>query len=141
VRIESVDYEDGRVYLTASGQQLEYPYEPAILIPPHVYPLISTEGISRIIKHEHSVELRAPLYVLLDVQREVSAFTSAFLFLPPERQFLIDKKMSIGSELNDGMASFSLPSFSSARDALAFLLRSKHGLPPRVFVENVLYEN
>jgi len=138
VRVLSAEYDDGTVFIHTDSDVLERAYTPAILVPPFAADFLSLDGVS-IIRRKHALELRAPLSTLLDVQRDISALTPAYLFLPPERQFLLDNNLSIGSEIVGGMPSLSLPLASSPRDARAYLLRSPRGLAPRTFVENALY--
>ncbi len=138
MRVLSAEYDDGTVFIHTDSGVLERDYTPALLVPPFAADFLTLDGIS-VIRREHALELRAPLSTLLDVQRDVSAFTSAYLFLPPERQFLLDNNISIGSGVVDGMPSLSFPVVSSPAEARAYLLRSTHGLAPRIFIENVLY--
>ncbi len=137
VRIESVEFDDGRIYVYTSADTLEYPYEPAILIHPAVVPYLSDVPRGRM--YPYAYEVRAPLDVLVGLFREASELTGAVLFIEPERQFLLDRRISLGTEILDGMPSLSLPLFGSWRGALSFILRSSHGPVARVFLENIYY--
>ncbi|HID09633.1 TPA: hypothetical protein EYP13_05360, partial [Candidatus Micrarchaeota archaeon] len=137
MRVESVEYEDGTVYVYTEGDTVEHPYLPALLIDPRIVPYLSAEVRGR--EHPHALEVRGSLDYLIDVQREVSRLSNAYLFIEPERQFLLEKGFSIGSHVVDGMPSLRLPSFDSWRDALTFLLRTRRGPAARTFMENVFY--
>ncbi len=140
MRVLSVEYEDGVVYIKTDEGVLEREYTPAMLVPSFVRDFLDLDGVS-VIEHEHSLELRAPLFTLLDIQKSVSPLTSAYLFIPPERQFLLDSGLSIHSPIVGGMPSLAEPTVSSPAEARAYLLRSERGHPPRVFVENVLFSH
>ncbi len=137
VRVRSVEYDDGRIFLHTDSDTLEYSYLPSLLIDPRILPFLSEQPLG--VEHPHSFEVRGDLDFLIDLYREASALTGAVLFIEPERQFLLEKGISLGSEFIDGMPSLRLPNFDSWKNALAFLLRSDHGYPPRVFLENMYY--
>ncbi|MDN5358497.1 MAG: hypothetical protein PWP76_340 [Candidatus Diapherotrites archaeon] len=139
MRVESVEYDDGTVYVHTESDTLEYPYEPAILFDPRILPYLSEPPSG--VEHAYSFEVRGDVDYLIDLQREISRMTNAYLFIEPERQFLLDKGISIGTEIVDGMPSLRLPPLSSWRDALTFLLRTDHGPVPRVFLENVYFQH
>lgn len=138
-RITDVVYEDGFIHLITDGQDHIIPYTPALLIHPRVYPLVADDVEGRVAHHPHAVEVRADLDTLVDICRRVSRISSAFLFLPPERQFLLDKHTSLHAEIKGGSPSLSPPSFRSKEEALAYVLRARGGYPPRIFVENVFF--
>jgi len=135
-----VDYEDGRVYIQTDNDVLEREYTPAIILPRFARDFLSLDGLS-VTDHPHGLEIRGPLHALIDVQKQVSALTPAYLFIPPERQFLLDSGLSIGTEIVDGMPSLSPPSVDAPASARAYLLRTPRGLAPRIFVENVLFKH
>lgn len=137
MRILAVEYDDGRMYVHTDRDTLEYPYVPAILIDPRIVKYLS-ETVSGV-RHPHALEVRGGIDYLIDLQREVSKLTNAFLFIEPERQFLLERGLSIGSQIVDGMPSFRLPLFDSWRDALTFLLRTRRGPAARTFLENIFY--
>ena len=137
VRVENVEYEDGKVYVYSGDCVLEREYTPALLVDPRVVPFLPERLEGK--EHPHALEVRGDLDYLVDVQREVSFLTNAYLFIEPERQFLLEKGFSIGSYVVDGMPSLRLPVFSSWRDALKYLLRTERGPAARTFLENVFY--
>ena len=132
-----MEYEDGVVYIHSDSTTLEQPYQPAILVDPRISPYVSEDLAGK--KHPHALEVRGSLDYLIDVQRDVSKLTNAYLFIEPERQFLLDRGFSIGSHVIDGMPSLQLPTLDSWRDALTFLLRTKRGPAARTFLENTFY--
>ncbi len=138
-RITDVVYEDGFIHLITDGEDHIVPYTPALLIHPRVYSLLADDVEGTVIHHPLAVEVRADLDTLIDISRRVSRLSSAFLFLPPERQFLLDKHITLYADIRDGSPSLSPPVFRSREEALAYVLRTRRGYPPRVFLENVFF--
>ncbi len=137
MRVESVEYDSGRIFLHTESGTLEYPFVPSLLIDKRILPFLS-ERPSGVV-HPRSFEVRGDIDYLIDIHREASALTGAVLLIEPERQFLLEKGISLGSEMVDGMPSLRFPHFGSWREALAYLLCTDHGYPPRVFLENIYF--
>ncbi len=135
--MEALWFEDGLITVETSEGPLYFPYTPALLLHPAVFPLLDVDLPAR--THPYAVEVRGPLDDLIRIARRAARLSGAYLLLPPERQFALERGIRLHANLTPHGVSLAVPDLRDDRQALEFLLGPRFGNPALAFLENVFF--